>query len=70
MPLRHLLQASRRRGRICARLSCLFVLLSLSSCGGGGGGYGTPPPVVVTPPVLAPLAWDGAAATWDNVTWQ
>ncbi len=58
---------SPHRWRWPATAGALAALLLLSSCGGGGSA--TPPPVV-QPPAAAPLAWDGAAATWDNVTWQ
>lgn len=60
------LQASSGRHRSRVRLVCGLLALAatlgaLASCGGGGGGGATP---------AVPLVWDGAQATWDNVTWQ
>ena len=48
-----------RRG--CTLFALAIGLGVLGSCGGGGGS---------NPPVAEPLTWDGAQATWDNVTWQ
>ena len=55
-------QRSRSRLRYSAGLLALIASIgALASCGGGGGS---------DPPAAVPLAWDGAQATWDNVTWQ
>lgn len=50
--------------RAAGALAALALLGVLESCGGGGDDAATPAATA------APLVWDDAQATWDNVTWQ